>query len=170
MGSSRAAAAEPQTSVRLQDDSKVPGARALVHHKALCSMWDCLGGSKAAGPIPRTLMAECGGLERFRRAANISYRHRRRCAAPATLADYRNSSPVALKYVKRGYHVLCSHGLTLVLMPLAAMGVVSSRGGHWMASDCSVQPRAACFALAFADPWCLTPRSAADCRRCFSAT
>lgn len=33
---------------------------------------------------------------------------------------------MALKYVKRGYHVLCSHGLTLALMPLAAMGVVSA--------------------------------------------
>lgn len=39
--------------------------------------------------------------------------------------DYRNSTPIALKYVKRGYHVLVSHGLTLVLLPLAAMGVVS---------------------------------------------
>ena len=34
---------------------------------------------------------------------------------------------MALKYVKRGYHVLCSHGLTLLLVPLAAMGVVSRR-------------------------------------------
>ena len=42
-------------------------------------------------------------------------------------ADYRHATPVALKYVKRGYHVLCSHGLTLLLVPLAAMGVVSRR-------------------------------------------
>lgn len=38
--------------------------------------------------------------------------------------DYRHGAPVALKYVKRGYHVLCSRGLTLALMPLAATGVL----------------------------------------------
>ncbi|KAI3435763.1 hypothetical protein D9Q98_001821 [Chlorella vulgaris] len=38
--------------------------------------------------------------------------------------DYRHSTPVALKYVKRGYHVLCSHGLALMLVPLAATGVL----------------------------------------------
>ncbi|KAL4429609.1 hypothetical protein ABPG77_008658 [Micractinium sp. CCAP 211/92] len=38
--------------------------------------------------------------------------------------DYRHGGPIALKYVKRGYHVLCSHGLTLLLMPLAAMGLL----------------------------------------------
>lgn len=43
---------------------------------------------------------------------------------PCFRADYRHSGPIALKYVKRGYHVLCSHGLTLLLMPLAAMGLV----------------------------------------------
>jgi hypothetical protein len=48
---------------------------------------------------------------------------RRHFASAAT--DYRHSTPVALKYVKRGYHVLCSHGLALMLVPLAATGVVS---------------------------------------------
>ena len=38
--------------------------------------------------------------------------------------DYRRGSPIAFKYVKRGYHVLCSHGLKMALMPLAAMGLV----------------------------------------------
>lgn len=48
---------------------------------------------------------------------------------PVLSVDYRHGGPIALKYVKRGYHVLCSHGLTLLLMPLAAMGLV--RAGWW---------------------------------------
>ena len=31
---------------------------------------------------------------------------------------------MALKYVKRGYHVLCAHFLTLLLVPVAATVVV----------------------------------------------
>ena len=44
---------------------------------------------------------------------------------PALPTDYRRGSPITFRYVKRGYHVLCSHGLKMVLMPLAAMGLVS---------------------------------------------
>ncbi|KAL4536764.1 hypothetical protein Ndes2437B_g06166 [Nannochloris sp. 'desiccata'] len=38
--------------------------------------------------------------------------------------DYRHGAPVGLKYVKRGYHLLISHALTLALAFLAAMGVL----------------------------------------------
>jgi hypothetical protein len=34
-----------------------------------------------------------------------------------------------LKYVKRGFHILISHSLTIVLLPLAAFGVVSAEFG-----------------------------------------
>jgi hypothetical protein len=40
-------------------------------------------------------------------------------------ADYRRS--VALKYVKRGFHILISHSLTIIVLPLAALGVVGDR-------------------------------------------
>lgn len=43
---------------------------------------------------------------------------------------------MALKYVKRGYHVLCSHGLVLLLMPLAAMGLVSEAGAKEGGGGC----------------------------------
>ena len=42
----------------------------------------------------------------------------RRCA------DFRQGG-VTLKYVKRGYHVLVTHALTLLLLPVAATVVVS---------------------------------------------
>ena len=32
---------------------------------------------------------------------------------------------MALKYVKRGYHVLCTHALTLLLLPVAVTTTVS---------------------------------------------
>lgn len=39
-------------------------------------------------------------------------------------ADYRHGAPIALKYVKRGYHLLIRHALTLTLLPLAGMGLL----------------------------------------------
>lgn len=39
-------------------------------------------------------------------------------------ADFRQGG-VTLKYVKRGYHVLVTHALTLLLLPVAATVVVS---------------------------------------------
>ena len=35
---------------------------------------------------------------------------------------------MALKYVKRGYHVLCTHALTLLLLPVAVTTTVSLMG------------------------------------------
>eukprot|EP00891_Asterochloris_glomerata_P003272 jgi/Astpho2/3272/e_gw1.00053.8.1_t len=40
-------------------------------------------------------------------------------------ADFRRGD-VALKYVKRGYHVLCTHALTLLLLPVALANLVKS--------------------------------------------
>ena len=42
-------------------------------------------------------------------------------------ADFRRGD-VALKYVKRGYHVLCTHALTLLLLPVAVTTTVSLMG------------------------------------------
>ena len=39
---------------------------------------------------------------------------------------------MALKYVKRGYHVLCTHALTLLLLPVAVTTTVSVMG--WFGS------------------------------------
>eukprot|EP00889_Picochlorum_renovo_P008382 jgi/Picre1/35412/NNA_002874.t1 len=38
------------------------------------------------------------------------------------IPDYRHGAPIALKYVKRGYHLLVRHALVLTLAPFAAMG------------------------------------------------
>jgi hypothetical protein len=45
---------------------------------------------------------------------------------PCSLADY-SGSPVALKYIKRGYTMFFKHGVMLLLVPLAASLVVSGR-------------------------------------------
>eukprot|EP00887_Chlorella_sp_A99_P006245 scaffold3.g6245.t1 len=45
-------------------------------------------------------------------------------AVSQDVPDYRHGGPIALKYVKRGYHLLMSHGLTLCLVPLAATGLL----------------------------------------------
>lgn len=40
------------------------------------------------------------------------------------IPDYRRGTPIAAKYVKRGYHILCSHALTMAMVPLLAMGLL----------------------------------------------
>ncbi|KAL6779764.1 PKS3 [Auxenochlorella protothecoides x Auxenochlorella symbiontica] len=40
------------------------------------------------------------------------------------IPDYRHSGPITLKYVKRGYHALCTHFLTLAAVPMAAVGLL----------------------------------------------
>lgn len=37
---------------------------------------------------------------------------------------------IALNYVKRGYHLLCRHAVTLLLMPVAATVLVRSQAEH----------------------------------------
>lgn len=61
-------------------------------------------------------------------------------------ADFRRD--VALKYVKRGYHVLCTHLLTLLLVPLAATGVVRFCGS----ADIQDAQLAACMRDAASSP------------------
>ena len=72
--------------------------------------------------------------------------------SPLCRADFRRGD-VALKYVKRGYHVLCSHFLTLLLVPVAATVAVrrpatDAPSLHWV-SDVApvtqvVDPHSAC--------------------------
>jgi hypothetical protein len=94
-----------------------------------------------------------------RRQPPATFRHATALPACACCsADYRHATPVALKYVKRGYHVLCSHGLTLLLVPLAAMGVVSRRRRRcpWRCQPQALIGTAAsggCLAAAV-HPWC----------------
>jgi 3-ketoacyl-CoA synthase len=53
---------------------------------------------------------------------------------PLHSADYRHGTPVALKFVKRGYHLLISHALALALVPAAAMGALEL-AAMWRAGD-----------------------------------
>ena len=115
--------------ISVQD--KVPGAWAAWSAAPRSRPAGAAGGP--ASPPRRLTRLRCRGCKRLRRGSARCF-HPPPAAAthtaallplPASPADYRRGSPIAFKYVKRGYHVLCSHGLKMALMPLAAMGLVS---------------------------------------------
>ena len=123
-------ASKEAEAISVQD--KVPGASAQWSAAPrLVARW---GSWRPWQPTPATIRGPMPGLQapaaRQRKVLPPAASRRRRPPTPPARplrrpADYRRGSPIAFKYVKRGYHVLCSHGLKMVLMPLAAMGLVS---------------------------------------------